>query len=786
MPALRLSYEHMPFHLQRCFSYCAILPEDHPFTCEELVYQWMAQGYLDVRGKRVEDIGRAYFNDLFNRGFFQTIQSRHDAVHYTFHDLIHDLAHVVAFKECLTINGPKSRQISPTIRHLSIFTNTERGEEAIVRELTCLKGEHLSTIFNWDEVSSGTFRSISDLLKETKFLRAMRLTLFPEVQPNNLNFQNFISLRYLKLITPPVFESFQTLPEEICRLYHLEVLQIGQMWSMLPDNFSDLVSLRHFIAEDEYDLMHSKIQGVGKLTSLQELNDFVVQQKKGFEIEQLGSLKEIGGSLGIWHLENVKSKTEASKARLAEKEKLDALYLHWEDGEQENESVLEGLKPTTNLESLTIYGYGGVASPTWLEPSLIFLKSLFLVGCKAWELLPPIGELESLKCLELSELAVREIGPQCYGTCQSMKFSSLEELTIEKMPDLEKWVWSDQLQQFLCFKKLKELTIRDCPNLVDLPLSGSATSEVLKRFPSLETLIINECPLIFQLPPLPYSSLLSTINISGTGCINGLNLWDNKECLRVDKSSSLKLDEVLAFHELSSLRYLEISNFSSLESLDLHSFKAFRSLKIWGCQSVTSITFGEHFVSLKLLEITSCKSLRSMKGVKSWVNLGILQFRECPGFIPTWETGSKEIERTEPDFSLSLTTIYGDSLALITLPICKQLSSLKYFQLEFSSFIEKHEVSPQFLTSLDLVDIRGCKKNLQSFPFDLFPSLKEICIKFPRIQSLPTSSRIEITDECKKLRNIKEVHFYTRPLRIKFKVSLEEMDPSRWMPIIKQ
>ncbi|XP_078148721.1 putative disease resistance protein RGA3 isoform X2 [Carex rostrata] len=778
MSALRLSYEHMPFHLQRCFSYCVILPEDHPFTCEELVYQWMAQGYLDVRfeGKRMEDIGRAYFNDLFNRGFFQTIQTRHDEVHYTFHDLIHDLADMVAFKECLTINGPKSRQIPPTIRHLSIFTSTKRGEEAIARELTCLKGEHLSTIFNWDELSSGTFRSISDLLKETKFLRAMRLVLFPEVQPHNLNFQNFISLRYLKLISPPHFKSFQTLPEEICRLYHLEVLQIGQMWSMLPDNFSDLVRLRHFIAE-EY-LMHSKIQGVGKLTSLQELNDFAVQQKKGFEIEQLGSLEEIGGSLHIWNLENVKSKTEASKARLAEKEKLDALYLDWKHGEQENESVLEGLKPTTNLKSLTIVGYGGVASPTWLEPSLIFLKSLFLKGCKAWELLPPIGELESLKCLELSKLAVREIGPQCYGTRQSMKFPSLEKLKIKKMPDLEKWVWSDQLQQFLCFKKLKKLTIRHCPNLVDLPLSGSATSEVLERFPSLETLKIKWCPLIFQLPPLPYSSLLSTIDIRGTGCINQLRLFDNKTSLKVDKSSSLKLDEVLAFHEISSLDsldYLKISNFSSLESLDLHSFEALQWLIIEGCQSLTSITFVEHLISLKSLKIISCKSLRSMKGVKSLVNLDMLKFRECPGFIPAWDSALKEIETTEPDFSLSLTTIYGDSLALITLPICKQLSSLHDFKLEFSSFTEEHEVSPQFLTSLNLVDIRGCKKNLQSFPFDLFPSLEEMFIKFPRIQSLPTSSCIEITDECKKLRNIKEVHFNTHPLRIKLKVSSEEM-----------
>ena len=55
----------------------------------------------------------------------------------------------------------------------------------------------------------------------------------------------------------------------------------------------------------------------------------------------------------------------------------------------------------------------------------------------------------------------------------------------------------------------------------------------------------------------------------------------------------------------------------------------------------------------------------------------------------------------------------------LTLPICKQLASLQYFHLEVSAFTEEHKVSPQLLTSIDLVDIEGCKKNLESFPFDL-------------------------------------------------------------------
>ncbi|XP_078154003.1 putative disease resistance protein RGA3 [Carex rostrata] len=746
MPALRLIYEHMPFHLQRCFSYCAMFPEDRPFSFEELVYLWMAQGFLDVRseGKRMEDIGSDYFNDLLNHGFFQSKPSAYGSlVCYTFHDhLLYRFARMVSLKECLTISSTESRRIPPTIRHLAIFDSTARGEKELDSALPCLKGENLSTLINWDELPSGNLRNISNLLKETKFLRAMRL---PLQQLHYCNFQNFASLRYLKLIMSNM-NTCETLPGEICRLYHLEVFVIegGMFLDELPNRFNDLVSLRHFIVEG---YLHSKICGVGKLTSLQELNHFDVQQKIGFEIEQLSSLKEIRGSLQIRNLENVKSKGKASKARLVEKEKLDALYLHWNHGEQENESVLEGLRPNTNLKSLTIDGYCGVASPTWLDPSLIFLESLTLINCTAWEQLPPIGELEFLRDLKLSRLPLREIGSQFYGVRHSMKFPSLEELWIADMEDLIIWEWNDQLQLFPCLKKLSVL---HCIKLVNLPLLGSPTYEILERFPSLEILIIEDCPLIFELPPLPYSSPFSYISIERSG------------------SSSLKMGKSLVFH--SPLHSLEISYISSVQSLDLHYFVALKNLVITRCESLTSLTFGERLVCLKTLSIISCQTLSSLEGLKSWVNLEKLDIRECSGFIAAWDSASKELERTEPDFSLSLTRIEVDSLTLLTLPICKQLTSLQIFELRFYAFTEEHEISPQFLTSIDLVDIKDCK-NLQSFPLDLFPSLKKLRIMFPHIKSLPTNSHTKITEKCLKVRNIKEINIRESPVKIEFVLS---------------
>ncbi|XP_016709180.2 putative disease resistance RPP13-like protein 1 [Gossypium hirsutum] len=72
IPALRLSYHHLPSYLKRCFAYCSILPKDNEFGEEEMILLWRAEGLLQQKAMpQVKDIGNQYFQDLVSRSFFQ-------------------------------------------------------------------------------------------------------------------------------------------------------------------------------------------------------------------------------------------------------------------------------------------------------------------------------------------------------------------------------------------------------------------------------------------------------------------------------------------------------------------------------------------------------------------------------------------------------------------------------------------------------------------------------------------------------------------------------------------
>ncbi|KAF2319538.1 hypothetical protein GH714_016863 [Hevea brasiliensis] len=113
---LKLSYDHLPYHLKQCFAYCAMFPKDYKFYKKMLIYLWMAQGYVQCGSQSgnesLEEIGDGYFNELLFRSFFQK-----DEYCYKMHDLIHDLAQLIAGDSCFVVNDTTT-DIPDRVQHV--------------------------------------------------------------------------------------------------------------------------------------------------------------------------------------------------------------------------------------------------------------------------------------------------------------------------------------------------------------------------------------------------------------------------------------------------------------------------------------------------------------------------------------------------------------------------------------------------------------------------------------------------------------------------------------------
>ena len=101
MTVLKLSYQHLPSHLKRCFAYCALFQRDHEFKQQELILLWMGEGFIhraEEDNRQMEDLGVDYFDELFSRCFFQPSSCRESR--FTMHNLINDLAQEAASEIC--------------------------------------------------------------------------------------------------------------------------------------------------------------------------------------------------------------------------------------------------------------------------------------------------------------------------------------------------------------------------------------------------------------------------------------------------------------------------------------------------------------------------------------------------------------------------------------------------------------------------------------------------------------------------------------------------------------
>ncbi|VAI00089.1 unnamed protein product [Triticum turgidum subsp. durum] len=226
--ALKLSFHNLPQCLKTCLLYLCMYQEGYTFYKDDLVKQWMAEGFIDsTEGQDVEKIAESYLNQLTSRRFIQPIRINFNnevvscAVHGVVHDIIVQKSAEENFVVAIDCNE-ENVDLYHKAHRLTLFGNP-RYAKTPTRSI--IESQVRSLAF------FGLFESMPSIT-EFKFLRVLNLhisgyggskELGHDDNPVDLSVISELSrLRYLKIASNLCIK----LPDYMGGLHCLETLDI--------------------------------------------------------------------------------------------------------------------------------------------------------------------------------------------------------------------------------------------------------------------------------------------------------------------------------------------------------------------------------------------------------------------------------------------------------------------------------------------------------------------------------------------------------------------------------
>ncbi|KAK7401000.1 hypothetical protein VNO78_12309 [Psophocarpus tetragonolobus] len=610
LPALRISYLHLPAHLKRCFAYCAIFPKQYLLDRKELILLWMAEGFLQHnKEKAMESVGEDCFNELLSRSLIQKDNASAEE-NFRMHDLIYDLARLVSGRSSCYFEGS---EIPKTVRHLSfirgMYDVSEKFEafyeQKFLRTFLPIFSYPFEQLYLTKMVSHGW-------LPKLRCLRILSLSKYKNITELPASIGNLLHLRYLDLS----YTSIECLPDETFMLYNLQTLILSncELLNQLPRQIGNLVTLRHLdISDTNLPVMPTQIC---RLQDLRTLTDFIVGRQDGLSIKDLTKFPYLQGKLSILNLQNVVNHMDAFQANLKNKELIDELILEWGSDPQDpqiQKDVLDNLQPSTNLKKLGIKYYGGTSFPKWIgDSSFSSIIVLSISDCNNCLSLPSLGQLPSLKELVIKRMKmVKTVGYEFYGSDTSSQlvqpFPSLKSLEFEEMSAWQEWLPFESEGRNFPFPCLKRLYLYKCPNL---------RGTLPNHLPSLTNVSFSECnQLVTNLSDVHWNTSIEVIHIRD-GQKDLLSILDNfSYCeLLIEKCDSLQsLPRMIL--SANCLQKLTLTNIPSLISFPADCLPtSLQSLDIWHCRKLEFLSHDtwHMFTSLEKLRIwNSCRSMTS-------------------------------------------------------------------------------------------------------------------------------------------------------------------------------
>ncbi|KAJ8623903.1 hypothetical protein MRB53_032433 [Persea americana] len=728
---LRLSYDHLTSSLKQCFSYCAVIPKGYVFDKDELIKKWIAQGFIhsDDENELLEEGGEKCFNALLRRSLFQAHVGifRNDS--YKMHDLIHDLLRSVG-KECFVVEASMMNELT---RHLALCNDEWAGEPKNLDALKKCKKLRSMITYELGPIDINvclSFRGLRVLDLHGTSIRFL---------PNSID-----KLRHLRYFD--ISNTFITkLPETICNLHNLQTLRVINIFlKKWPKNMKRMISLRHIEFDEADDVPLPLPKGIGELTCLRTLSNFVISDEGGAGIEELKGLNQLTGNISIEGLENIRNGACAREANLMAKKHLHSLHLRWnrpggDESEGNAQEVINNLEPPSNLKKLLIGNYRGSSFPSWMM-RLSNLLDIKLLGCIRCEQLPPFGQLPLLESLEIYEMSAIKYIVKFDGSHNNKDiFRSLTQLVLSELLNLERWSSQQEngdgdeqrreADEQVILNCLCRLRIHDCPKLIRLP-------KLL--LPALEFLEMNGvgCDSL----DLPMSKSLKELQLKH---MPNLERWS---CGEVDGDE----DDQVIFPSFRTLKIFDCPKLIWLPRLFLPALESLYMERV-GCDKIEFSTSSQSLKGVNLTDMPNLEMWSSreadddQKVIYPLLELAVIK---CPNMV--------RLPHLLP--SLKLLMIYKTDERLLG-SLASYTSLVRLYIHGFPEVMHlPEEIGPTHANNLHTLNISGCPKLMSlSHQLKYLHSLKELSISDCPELVLPLLDGSQEQQPCPPLNSIKRL-----------------------------
>ncbi|KAM0829967.1 hypothetical protein ACQ4PT_066527 [Festuca glaucescens] len=281
---LNLSYINLPHYLKTCMLYLCIYPEDYIIKKNDLVRQWVAQGFVSkARGRDPENVAEGYFNELINRSIIQPADTDHnnEVLSCRLHDMMLDLIiHKCREENFITATDDIQAMIGlpDKVRRLSL--NLDGIIDGMVLETIQLSQVRALARF-------GTSAYAPPLLK-FKHLRVLALEFSSGNRLEIIDLTGMCHLFQLRHLKIKAYCKI-VLPSNIRGLEQLETLELGAYGLEVPSDVIHLRRLLHLIIP-----IGTKLPGgIGNMKYLCTLHGFDIGLNSMDNIRDLGDLTNL-------------------------------------------------------------------------------------------------------------------------------------------------------------------------------------------------------------------------------------------------------------------------------------------------------------------------------------------------------------------------------------------------------------------------------------------------------------------------------------------------------------